>query len=838
MEKKKIVRVGRTDIDLDQFVGDAKGFEERIAEVLKGDWPESRFLMYEEKITIFPEATDLAEWDDLLLTRYDPLYINPEKVCKDCPQGPCHLEKEKGRCGLEFGSFQAKLSLRTACKGCATQMKSSRELLDYAIKSFGRDKAVSYGRNCFMGDLAPSIGVLTGLYVKNLADLDTALSYAESQLAKLFAVSYLGVATAIRYEGMTLHVGSLLALAMDVVEMVKSSCFGFITATDKPLDTLVDYPPVTVQGGLGNVDREKKVIAFAGDDFLPAWEVINFLKKNGGEDQVEICGIGAAGNDIVRFFDRCRIVAPMVNANKTIRTGFADVVVANGGCMPVDYVEATKRVETRLIWTDSTDDIGLRDRTRDAVDEIVSDLVKGNHGVWIRDLGKAGEVAVKVALGVKRAGGYILPDEQAKEEARKSKVNCDLCFNACPHSLPISKAIKETAKRGLEALFELEKACNLCGKCEDICPSKIRLVDLIVSAKAKDVQKDKFLMRPGRGPISQVEVRQAALPLLWGNFPGFIWLLGCGNAKQDEIGYIANEFLRLNCMVITAGCAAAEVARYFNREEGKFIFQEFGPESNAKGLLNCGSCSGYVHLIDESMKIARLIGSIPQYGNLACSADFHHGHCEFAFILWGGLPERMYAIAASIARNGQPVIVGPASGFEWKRYLLGNKYDRSKWQAYDGITGNKREYEPAPKHLIIPVETKEEAVAMGTGLLYRWSDTRELRAGINNAYIETSKKYFKELPDDWHLYVRSGTELPWKEKVQLLKELKEKHGWEVERITVKSVLTKDGKRLSLKEFNRIYGIESGWHATWIPRFVKTEGRQKAKELDKRSKSVS
>jgi len=380
--------------------------------------------------------------------------------------------------------------------------------------------------------------------------------------------------------------------------------------------------------------------------------------------------------------------------------------------------------------------------------------------------------------------------------------------------------------------MEVEKSCNLCGKCQEICPANIPLVDLLVAAKETGIQEDKFVIRPGRGPVSQVEVRQAALPLLWGNFPGFIWILGCGNSNPDDIGYIAHELLTQNCLVATAGCAAAEIARHYNEEEGKFIFQEFPPESNARNLLNCGSCTAHAHVADESMKIARLIGNVSQYGNMAGTADFHHGHCQFSFILWGGLPERMYAVAAGIARNGQPVIVGPASGFEWKRYLLGNKYDRDRWQVYDGITGKMREYEPAPKHLIIPVETREEAVTMANGLLYRWADTREQRAGINGAYIASHEKYFKELPDDWHFYVRSDAELPWKEKIKLLRELEQKHGWEVERVRVKSVLNRNRKRVSLEEFSHEYGIESGWHATWIPRYVKSEGRQTAEELDR------
>jgi len=150
MKEKKIVRIGKTDIDIHDFVRNVEGFEERIAEVLKEDWPEFRFSQFDEKMTIFPDAADVAEWDNRLLDRYDPIYTNPVGTCRDCPKGPCNLEDVKGNCGLELEPYQGKLSLRMACKGCLTQIKNSRELLNYAIKSFGKDKAVSYGQNCFI----------------------------------------------------------------------------------------------------------------------------------------------------------------------------------------------------------------------------------------------------------------------------------------------------------------------------------------------------------------------------------------------------------------------------------------------------------------------------------------------------------------------------------------------------------------------------------------------------------------------------------------------------------------------------------------------------------------
>jgi CO dehydrogenase/acetyl-CoA synthase alpha subunit len=77
------------------------------------------------------------------------------------------------------------------------------------------------------------------------------------------------------------------------------------------------------------VEAGKPVMAFVGDDFLPAWCAINYLKKNELTEKIEVCGMGAAGDDVVRFYDRGRIVAPMVRSTKAVRNGVFDVLVVS-----------------------------------------------------------------------------------------------------------------------------------------------------------------------------------------------------------------------------------------------------------------------------------------------------------------------------------------------------------------------------------------------------------------------------------------------------------------------------------------------------------------------------
>jgi acetyl-CoA decarbonylase/synthase complex subunit alpha len=572
---------------------------------------------------------------------------------------------------------------------------------------------------------------------------------------------------------------------------------------------------------MGNVDREKPVLAFVGDNFLPGWVAINRLKEEGKIDQVEICGIGPAGDDIARFYDKCRIVGPMTKAAKLIRSGFADVIVASSSCIPLDIVAEAKRVESRLIWVGRDGGRGLRDRINDPIDEIGDDLLKGEGVAWIRDVEKAGEVAARVILEAKgnRKGDYVMSEEAAKAEAGKCLPDCDLCFSVCPNSLPISKAMMSMQADGLKALLEVEKGCYFCGKCEEACPAKLPLRDMIAAAYAQRAKDDKFVMRAGRGPVSRMETAAYAFPLMWGNGPGLINIIGCGDAAEDDLGWIANELAFRNCITFIAGCAAAESARYFDQKTKRFVFEKYGGEAMPRNLVNCGGCSACAHLVDESYKYARTGAAISYFANYAETTDEMFNLFTPVTIIWGALPEKMYAIAAGLARAGLPIIIGPNSGFGWKRFLTGNKWDWKHWWIYDTFSHAKKCVEPSPKHMIIPVETKEEAVAMALFLVNRPTGIRDTRQTQLDNLVEMYLRTFGEMPDDLHLFVRVDFELPVKYKAVILKELREKHGWEVERFTAKKAKHPDGRVLDLAEFQQQYDSALGMPVNRLGRLL-------------------
>jgi len=623
--EKRIANVGSLEVDINEVVRDSRGHEDEIVEIMENDFVEGRHSNFGGWITLLPDAADVAEQDYALLDKYPPLYTKPGGGCTDCAKGPCDLTQGQGKCGLEIESYQGRLSLRKACRGCMTQMVASRQLLNHALKLWPEDTPVSMGDILTISDHAPAISVLSGIQIKTLKDLNRALTYGEGQLAKLFQASFSGTGTAIEFESMVLHAGSVLLLAMGVAEMLKISCYGFISAASVELEEIEQFPSPSVFGGWASIESGKPVIAFVGDDFLPAWCAINDMKENGLTEQIEICGMGAAGDDIVRFYDRGRIVAPMVKAGKAIRNGLFDVVVVSPGCIPLDLLSEAKLVESKVIWVGHNGVDNLVDSTDEPVDKIVDALVGGGEAVWIRDVEKAGDVSVKVVQRVKRSGSYVISDEEAIKQAKAAKDNSDICSAVCPIDLPVSRAIKQLSEGDWAGFYEVEKGCNFCGRCEEASPTKMQLRDIIVAAERKQADKDKFVMRPGRGPISITELLQSAFAVGWGSVPAMVTILGCGDARQEEIAWIADELLNSGCMVFVAGCAGGEIARSFSEAKGKFLFEQYPATCAGRNLVNCGSCSAICQAVPMYLML-RPSGGIPLFGSIPPLGDSIGSH--------------------------------------------------------------------------------------------------------------------------------------------------------------------------------------------------------------------
>jgi len=810
--EKRIAHVGSLEVNINDVVRDPRGHEDEITEIMENDFVEGRHSNFGGWITLLPDAADIAEHDYSLLDRYPPLYMQSPGICSDCGAGPCNLEEAIGKCGLSLESYQGRLSLRKACRGCMSQIVASRNLTNYALKRWPEETPVSMGEILSISDHAPAISVLSGIHVKTLKDVDRALSYAEEQLAKLLQASYMGTGSTLDFESMVLHAGSVLLLAMGVAEMLKISCYGFISAANQELEGIEQFPAVSISGGWASIESGKPVLAFVGDDFLPAWCAVDEIRKNGLEEKIEVCGMGAAGDDVIRFYDRCRIVAPMVRAPKAVRNGVFDVLVVSAGCIPLAILPEAARVGTKVIWVGHNGIDNVPDSTDEPVDKLIDSLAGETNVIWVRSGEKAGQVAVGAVQRVKRKSGKgIISDEEAVKQAKAHKEDCDICTVVCPVDLHVSRAVKQLAKGDWSGFFEVERGCNFCGRCEEACPSKVPLRDIIVAAERKQAGTDKFVMRPGRGPISITELLQSAFAVGWGSIPAMVTIFGCGDAHKDDIAWIADQLLNDGCMVFVAGCAGSEVARSFNPAKKKFLFQQYPATCAGRNIVNCGSCSAISQAVPMYLML-RPSGGIPLFGSIPPLGDSISLGGAQSIIIWGALPDRMYAAAAAWARMGSTVIVGPASSLGWNRYLVGNRYDRSKWWVYHGETGKKREVEPVKEHIIVPVETKEEALTMMARSVLNVKDYRESRATHLEVLIDYYERFYHQLPEDWHLFVRSDFELPPRNMLNLLRD---ELGWDTDGIKLKQAKHRDGRMMNLSEFAANYGMEQGIYSSRI-----------------------
>lgn len=834
--KIREVTVGKTTVKLDDIVRDPTGIEDILSDALtepRLGWAERRLQQVGVRLNVFPSARDLREWDEILLDRYPPIYTPTSAKCTLCTLGACDLASSNGACGMDLKTKMATESLINSCKGASVQVSHARDMLKEALKRFDKDKELSHGDKARYPSINPA--VLVGFDIYNIDDADRALSYGEQQINELLASTTFGAENDVMdLEEKALHAGSIFLLAGEIAELVKESCFGLCSAATQDLRDL-PYFPHFIDQGVGSVDTSKPVILFAGNSVVAGVETVNYLENQGIADKVEVCGIGPAGLDLGRTYEGTKNVGTAQKILKVIRIGLPDVIVSGDQCIPVNILDECKKIHAPVIAVSHKSDMGLEDRTDDDVKSIISDLSEGNiPGVLVLDAEKAAEIAAEVSQKVseKRKDMSFLPDMDREVEACDS---CGKCNEACPNELRILEAMEE-AKKGNSTLFseELYDSCLFCAKCEGICPQGIPIMSLILKSAEIKMKEEKYRMRPGRGTPAELEFRDVAFAFGFGSVSGIVAIAGCGGypGSDKDVGYMANKLIELNYLVLTAGCAATDMAGHYNDFKKKHLYEAWNGLFQIEGMLNCGSCSALSHIARGFYKYTHVIARTPMRANYTEQADYIYGKLPCAVIMWGPVSEQMYAAAAGFARMGVTVVMGP-HGSKYNRFFLGNTEDRSKWWCYDGFTGKKHEVEPCPPHLIVPVETKEEALVMVTRLLFRTNDFRDGRISKFDSYLTMYEDYFKDLPEDFNLYVRADAELPWTRKHKLLRILKEKYGWETD--PVKGVVIKarhrDGRLLDPEDFAEEYGIRVGQYSTFLPRLILKEEARGTKLTD-------
>ncbi|MGC8939537.1 MAG: CO dehydrogenase/acetyl-CoA synthase complex subunit alpha [Candidatus Bathyarchaeia archaeon] len=720
--------------------------------------------------TPFPSITALRDWDLTLLQRYKPFYLPFCDVCCLCTFGKCDLTGDKrGACGIDMPAQQSRIVLLACCIGAATHIGHARHLVEHLIDKFGRNHPIDVG-GLNVEVEAPVTRLVCGIRPKTLGDLEDVLDYLETQVTHLLSAVHTGQESSnIDFESKVFHAGMIDQVGMEVADMAQISAFGFPKA---------DPEAPLVELGLGVVDSSKPVILVIGHNVPPAVEIVDYLEANGLFGDVEVCGICCTAHDVARYNPNAKIIGPISWQLRFIRSGIADVIVVDEQCIRADSLVEAQKIKAPVIASSEKNCLGLPDRTKDPPDKIVEDLVSGKTpGALILDPLKVGEVAVRTALKVAphRKKFKVIPDAEDVIKGAGKCRKCNECRRACPNDLPIPEAMSEAARGNLAKLAELYELCVGCARCEGACPEDLPIHSFIVKASDKKFKEEKFKVRAGRGAIQDVEIRNVGGPIVLGEIPGVVALVGCANYPNGgkEIAEMAMEFAKRRYIVVTSGCAAMSAGMYKD-EEGKTPYEIFSGAFDAGGLLNVGSCVSNPHIAGAAIKIASIFAKRSLRANYAEIADYVLNRVGAVGVAWGAMSQKAASIASGFWRLGVPVIVGP-HGTKYRRMLLGRADREEDWYVYDARTGERVYVGPVPEHLFVAAETKEEAMVMIAKLCMRPNDTTKGRAIKLTHYIDLHKRLYGVMPEDIHLFVRTIADVPVTMKDEIIKILEEKN---------------------------------------------------------------
>ncbi len=743
----------------------AKSVEIHIGKVPMEEWKEEPQGPHP-----MPGIKDLREWDRKLLAKYPPFYAPLCDMCCLCTYGKCDLTGgRRGACGIDLTAQQARIVMIACAIGCACHAGHGRHLVHHLIEQFGPNTPLNLGAETAVE--APVVRTVCGFRPRTVKDLEIALDYVEKEITHVLGAAHTGQETsAFDFESKALHMGMNDFVGMEIADIVQMAGYGFPKG---------DPEAELVEIGLGSIDKTKPVILMIGHNVAPGIEITNYMRKSDNYGKLEVCSICCTALDHTRYDYGAKIVGSMGMQLRFVRSGIPDVVMVDEQCINCSIDNEAEAIKAPFIATNEKACHGLVDRAKDPVDEIVDDLVSGRETkVLILDADKAGEVAVRVALAVapKRNKFKNLADySEIKTIAAKCQ-QCDICQRNCPNNLPIPEAMRLAAQGDNSLLEELWELCLGCGRCEHDCPQGINPHSLIAIAGEKIFAEDKYMMRCGRGQVRDTEIRNVGAPIVLGEIPGIIAIVGCANYPNGpkETAMIAEEFLKRRYIVVATGCSAMDIARIKN-EDGKSLYEQYPGDFDAGGLVNIGSCVSNGHIVGAAIKVASIFARRNIRGNFEEIADYILNRVGACGIAWGAMSQKAASIATGCNRFGIPVIVGP-HGSKYRRQYLGRSDKDETWMVYDTRTGNKVYAGPCPEHLIYAAESVEECIVMTAKLCFRPSDNFKGRAVKLTHWIDLHKKYFGCMPEDIEKFVRTEADIPITLKDDIMAILKEK-GW-------------------------------------------------------------
>ncbi len=755
----------------------AKSVEIYIGKIPREEWKEEPQGPHP-----MPHLKDLREWDMRLLQKYPPFYAPLCDMCCLCTYGKCDLTGNKhGACGIDLTAQQARIVAIACAIGCACHAAHARHLVHHLIDKFGPNTPLEAPD---IAVEAPLVRLICGFKPKTVKDLELALDYVEEQITTVLAAAHTGQeGNALDFESKALHLGMCDLLGMEVGDIAQIAVWNFPKG---------DPEAPLVEIGFGSIDREKPVVLMVGHNVAAGVEVTNYMRKSDTYGKVEVCAICCTALDQTRYDSggASKIVGSIGSQLRFIRSGIPDVIMVDEQCVRCDNIDEAKKIQAPFIATNEKICQGLPDRTKDPTDQIVDDLVSGKEpAALILDADKAGEVAVRVAMAVapKRKKMKNLIDYSEIQKIASECKECNDCQRSCVNNLPIPEAMVLAAKGDFSLLVDLWDTCVGCGRCDDVCSHGIVPHDMIAVAGESKFKEDKFVIRSGRGQIRDTEIRSVGSPIVLGEIPGIIAIVGCANYPNGpyEVAKIAEEFLKRRYIVTVSGCSAMDIARVKD-EEGKTLYEKYPGEFDAGGLVNVGSCVANSHIVGAAVKVANIFAKRNLRGNFEEIADYILNRVGACGIAWGAYSQKAASIATGCNRFGVPVVIGP-HGAKYRRQYLGRSDDDKSWEVIDARTGNKVYAGPAPEHLIYAAESMEECIVETAKLCLRPSDNFKGRAVKLTHWIDLHKRYYGKMPDDIDKFVRVEADIPLTMKDEIMAILKKK-GWQPREIPDATIL--------------------------------------------------
>ncbi len=753
-------------------MGSIKGFELTTGKISYADETEWEPMGPHPK----PHIPTLRPWFFKLLERYKPFYMPICDMCCLCTYGKCNLSKGRtGACGINMETQQARIVEIACCIGASCHSAHGDHLMHWLKSKFG-NVPINYGNNIAVE--MPLTRLIIGEKYEDLEGLEEAMDWTKETITHLLAAGHTGQESShLDFEAKSYLAGLADAVGMEIADALQICAYGM---------PIGDPEAPIVELGMGTIDTEKAIILMIGHNVAPGVELVDYIREKGIDNKIEVGAICCTSHDLTRYYSGAKIVGSISRQLTFIRSGLADVVMVDEQCVNLRSFEQAQLIGAPYIATNDKIMAGLPNRTDDPVNEIVDDLVSGKEpGVLILDPVKAGAVAAETAVKVKplRKAKSGVPDEQGCIDMAYKCNGCGNCQRNCPNDLPLVEGVK-LAKEGdfsvLESVFD---ECLACGRCEADCMKDVSPLTLIMYAAREKIRNEKYNCRSGRGPIQDTEIRNVGAPIVLGEIPGIVAIIGCANYSHEiqELYLLAEEFLIRNYIVCVSGCAAMDIG-LVKDEDGKTLYERFPGDFDRGCLVNVGSCVANTHITGAACKVANIFARRPLRGNFEEIADYILHRVGAVGVAWGAYSQKAASIASMANGLGVPAVIGP-HGAEYRRMYIGKSYDDDSWKVWNARDGTADHLVgPGPEHLLTTAETIEQAICLVAKLCIRPADNSKGRMIKLSHWLDLERKYKGvNLPADLVKYIRVEADIPINMKTEILDYLKEK-GWEPKEI--------------------------------------------------------